>query len=85
MAHAITGAPAPRKKFYQVLYVQVLFAVAVIHLPGLLADAAVLAAHHFNPLAYLPQLLWKQAVVAALVTLPASAIAAMTRSTAQFA
>jgi hypothetical protein len=61
-----------------------LFALVFIHVPSLLADCVVVAARGFHPLECLPVLLWKQVMLAAALTLPAAALAAITRNLAQF-
>ena len=61
-----------------------LFAVLFVHLPCLMADAYVVAAHGFSPLASLPQLLWKQLALAAFLTLPALALSSMIQSFTHF-
>lgn len=61
-----------------------LFILAFIHLPYLLAQAAVLGARGFQPFAYLPELLGKQLLLLAVLTLPAVAVAALVRNVVQF-
>jgi hypothetical protein len=63
---------------------KLLFAAVFIHVPLLIAGAAILGIHGFQPLAYLPQLLWKQIVLAAVLTVPAMALAALLKNLAQF-
>jgi hypothetical protein len=60
------------------------FAALFVHLPCLVADAYILAAHGFSPFAFLPQLLWKQLALAAFLTLPALALSALIRSFTHF-
>ena len=55
-----------------------------VHLPSLLADSYILIAHGFSPLANLPQLLLKQAMLAAAITLPAIALAALSGNFTHF-
>ena len=57
--------------------------VAFIHVPSFAADCAILAARGFNPLVYLPTLLAKQVTLAIAVTVPAAALAAVTRNLLQ--
>jgi len=66
------------------LLAKLLFAVASIHLPYLLANAAILGIRGFEPWIYLPQLLWKQLSLLAMVTLPAFALAALSKNIAHF-
>jgi hypothetical protein len=66
------------------LTAKVLFALLFVHVPFLIADGYILAAHGFPPLEYLPQLLWKQLSFAAFVTLPALALATLVRSFTHF-
>ena len=63
---------------------KLLFVAVFIHVPLLIAGAAILGIHGFQPLAYLPQLLWKQIVLAAVLTVPAMALAALLKNLAQF-
>jgi hypothetical protein len=63
---------------------KLLFVALFIHVPCFVADAAVLAFRGFQPLAYLPQLLWKQIVLAAVLTIPAIALAALMKNIAHF-
>lgn len=49
-----------------------------------MADAYILAARGFSPLQFLPHLLWKQLLVLVALTLPATAVATVTRNVAQF-
>src|ERR1035438_3213039 len=62
------------------LAAKLIFALLFVHVPSLIADAYILAAHGFPPFESLPHLLWKQLAFAAFVTLPALALAAMIRS-----
>jgi hypothetical protein len=61
-----------------------LFILAFIHLPYLLAQAAILGARGFSPFAYLPELLWKQVLLLAVLTLPAVAVATLVENVVQF-
>ena len=60
------------------------FALLFVHLPVLIADAYIVAAHGFSPFEYLPELFWKQFAFAAFVTLPALALAALVPSFTHF-
>ena len=73
--------PYPRSAL---LAAKVLFVMAFIHVPLLVADATIVAARGFQPLDYVPHLLWKQLLLAMALTLPALALAAVTRNLAQF-
>jgi hypothetical protein len=64
---------------------KLLFALAVVHAPSFLADIAVLAARGFNPWEWLPSLLTRQLLLAAALTLPTIALAAVLRSFAHLA
>ena len=66
------------------LAAKLIFALIFVHVPSLIADAYMLAAHGFPPFESLPQLLWKQLAFAAFVTLPALALAAMIPSFTHF-
>ncbi len=66
------------------LAAKALFVIASIQLPALLADAYIVAGRGFSPVVYLPQLLAKQLLIAALLVVPAAAIAALTRTLAVF-
>ena len=74
--------PIPRASL---VAAKVLFAVAFIHAPAFIADAVILGVHGLHPLAWLPQLLWKQLVIAGVVTIPAAALASITKNVSQFA
>ncbi len=63
---------------------KLLFVTAFIHIPALVADAAVVAAHGFPLGSSIPSLLWKQAVLAAVVTGPAMALASICRRIPHF-
>lgn len=67
------------------LLAKLLGAIALVHIPALISDCVILSSHHFHPLRSLPQLAWKQAIVAGAITVPALAIAAATRNLPQFA
>ena len=58
--------------------------VTFIHVPSFAADCAILVARGFNPLVYLPTLFAKQVMLAIAVTVPAAALAAVTRNLVQF-
>jgi hypothetical protein len=64
---------------------KLLFALAVVHAPSFLADIAVLAARGFRPWEWLPSLLIKQFLLAAALTLPTIALAAVLRNFAHLA
>ena len=66
------------------LAAKLIFALLYVHVPSLIADAYILAAHGFPPFESLPHLLWKQLAFAAFVTLPALALAAMSPSFTHF-
>jgi hypothetical protein len=66
------------------LSAKLLFALAFVHLPKLIADSYVVAAHGFSPAECAAQLLGQQAMLAASVTLPAIAIAALVGSFTHF-
>jgi hypothetical protein len=66
------------------LAAKALFLIVCVQIPVLLADAYIVAGRGFSPLRYLPQLLTKQALIGALVVLPATAIAALTRKLPTF-
>jgi hypothetical protein len=74
--------PYPRSSL---LGAKLLFVLCFIHLPMFAFDAAIVQARGFNALAHLPDLLGKQATLAASLTVPALALAAVTRNLAQFA
>ena len=59
------------------------FIAAFVQIPYFVATASILIAHGFNPLQYLPHLLWMQLQLAALV-LPAVAAAVVVKNFAQF-
>ncbi|MGA3095592.1 MAG: hypothetical protein ABSF25_03980 [Bryobacteraceae bacterium] len=61
-----------------------LFLLAFIHLPYFLAQAAILGARGFSPSTYLPELLWKQVLLLAALTLPAVAVATLVENVMQF-
>jgi len=63
---------------------KLLFAAAFVHLPWLVSDCWILAAHSFAPAEYAGHLLGRQIVLAGALTLPAMALAALVRSFAQF-
>ena len=63
---------------------KLLFALVFVHGASFLADVYILAARGFSPLAFLPQLLGKQVLLAGALTLPALALAALFRNFTQF-
>jgi len=64
---------------------KLLFALAVVHVPTFVADIVVLAARGFRPWEWLASLLTKQLLLAAVLTLPMIALAAVLRSFAHLA
>jgi hypothetical protein len=66
------------------LSAKLLFALLFVHLPSVVADCYVVMAHGFSLFECLPQLLGKQAMLAAAVTLPAMALAALAAGFTQF-
>jgi len=66
------------------LMAKALFLLAFIQVSSFAADAAILAARGFQPMHYLPELLLKQLVLAVALTLPAVALATVTRNLPQF-
>lgn len=61
-----------------------MFIVISIHLPCFVADCIIVAGHGHSLAGALPAIVWKQAILAALVTVPAAALASVTESLAQF-
>jgi hypothetical protein len=74
--------PYPRAAL---LGAKLLGAILLVHVPAFLSDCVILWSHNFSPFNYLPQLAWKQAIIAGVLTFPALAIAAVTRNLPQFA
>jgi hypothetical protein len=68
----------------RLLAAKALFAALFVHVPSLVTDAAILAAHGYNPLHALPPLLVKQLLLAGGLTLPAMALAAVVSNLTQF-
>jgi len=66
------------------LAAKVLFVVAFINVPLLLAGFAILGAAGYRPLAYSPNFLWMQLTFTAVALLLPAAVASLTRSLAQF-
>jgi uncharacterized membrane protein (UPF0136 family) len=66
------------------LAAKLLFVVTFVNVPLLAAQVAILAAAGYRPLAGIPQLLWMQFVVAAILLAPAFALGTVTRNLAQF-
>jgi len=64
---------------------KLLFALAVVHVPSFLCDIVVLAARGFRPWEWLANLLTKQLLLAAVLTLPMIALAAVLRNFAHLA
>jgi hypothetical protein len=73
----------PHRRIW-LLGAKLLFAAVFIHAASFLADCYILAARGFSPLHSLPHLLWKQALLAGAVTLPALALASLFRNFTQF-
>jgi len=66
------------------LAAKLLFVIAFVNGPLLAAQMAILAAAGYRPLAGIPQLLWMQFAVAAMLLAPAIALGTVTRNLAQF-
>ena len=66
------------------LAAKLLFVIAFVNVPLLAAQVAILAAAGYRPLAGIPQLLWMQFAVAAILLAPAFALGTVTRNLAQF-
>ena len=64
---------------------KLLFATAFVHAPSFLADAVILGARGFHPWEWIPHLLAKQLMLAAALTLPVMAMAAVLQNFAQLA
>lgn len=79
--HYAATRPIP---LYRSLAAKLLFAGLAIHLPFLLEQAAVLAAHGFSSASYVAPLLRNQLLLFAGLTLPAVALAAVTRNLTHF-
>ncbi len=83
--------PLQRRQFWlatpcrpdTLLAAKALFAVCWVHVPYLIGCCLILAARGFAPWEDVPQLLWKQAAVLAVVTLPAIAAASVVASVSQ--
>jgi hypothetical protein len=71
-------------RWQTLLAAKLLFALAFVHLPSLLAAVYIVTARGFSLVECLPQLLAQQAILAAGVTLPAMAMAALVGSFTQF-
>ena len=63
---------------------KVLALIAFIHLPYLAADCAIVTARGFNPVDHVAALVWKQIWLAVALSLPAAALAIVTRNLVQF-
>jgi len=72
--------PYPR---HVLLGAKALALLAFVHLPYLASQGVIVAVRGFNPLDYLPALLWKQFLLALAFTLPVAALAAVTRNLMQ--
>ncbi len=68
----------------RLLAAKALFAALFVHVPAFLIGVYILAAHGFNPFAALPHLLGQQLMLAAGLTLPAMALAAVLSNLTQF-
>jgi hypothetical protein len=68
----------------ELLAAKALFALLVIHAPYFFASCYILALRGFSPLAYFPNLLWNQVLVAGAITFPAMALAALVRNFTHF-
>src|SRR5207249_1572604 len=66
------------------LAAKTLFVVAFIHLPYFVANVVNLWTRGFPPFAWIPQLLWKQLLLFAALTMPAAAVAALASTVVQF-
>jgi hypothetical protein len=73
--------PYPRSTL---LGAKVAFIILLIHVPAFIADAAIVEARGFRFYESLPSLLLKQILMAGILTIPAAALAAVTRNIAQF-
>jgi hypothetical protein len=73
--------PHPR---HWLLLAKLAFALITLHLPLFLADVYVLSARGFSPAAHLDDLLLRQALFLAALTLPALGVAALVRSFTHF-
>ncbi|HUP03607.1 MAG TPA: hypothetical protein VMU19_06440 [Bryobacteraceae bacterium] len=62
-----------------------LFVLCFVHAPYFLAQAGILLARGFSPVAYFPQLMTKQLFLLVMLTLPSAAVAAMVENVVQFA
>jgi hypothetical protein len=69
---------------WQLLAAKLLAVFAVVHFASFAGDCAVLIHKGFNPIQHLAQLMLKQAAWAAALTMPALAIAAVTRGMAHY-
>ncbi len=63
---------------------KLLFAAIFIHVASFAADCYILASRGFSPVQFLPELLWKQIILAAALTLPSLALAVLFRNFTQF-
>ena len=71
-------------RWSSLLGAKLLFVVLAIHLPAFVADVYILASRGFSPVTYLPDLLWKQVLLFAAITLPSIALASLVRSFTHF-
>ena len=91
-AQAVYGEPLPGDCQFWVtrpyhwkslLGAKLLFTAAFVNLPLLLSDCVVVALQGFHPLAYPAALAWHQLAVSALLLLPMTALACITKGLAQ--
>src|SRR5437588_5321755 len=86
-AEALTGDrqfwPTRPYSWRSLLLSKALFFVIFANLPMLIAQAIVVKAHGFSPIAELPGLLWSQLLITAAFILPVAAMAAVTAGICQ--
>jgi hypothetical protein len=91
-AQAVYGEPLPGDcqfwvtrpyRWRSLLGAKLLFIVAFVNLPLLLSDCVIVALQGFHPLAYPAALAWHQLAVSALLLLPMTALACITKGLAQ--
>jgi hypothetical protein len=71
-------------RWQSLLSAKIAFVALTIHLPLFLSDAFVLSTHGFSPAAHLGDLLGKQLLILAALTLPSIAVASLVRGFTQF-